>query len=887
MSQTREANKILINGSFPEQIRVAEINKGQLRDYQMETAHQPSIQENIYLGRVEHVADQLDSAFIDIGMSLNGFLPMKYISQELLNQGGREENTELRLNQILSPGDEIIVQIRVDKRVQEGKGAMLSNIINLPGSFVTLLPNGPPQGNSQIIVPRHMRGEHKAELREQLQQLNVPAGMNLIVLGTGIHAPLSELQTELDALVDQWHRIQLAASNSGAPRLLMRRQELLLRILRERLNEKVSEVIVDDPAIYEQARNWVRHIRPEEEHKVQLYSASVPLFTRYNIEDQVALLYSRRVKLPSGGSIVLDNTEALTSIDVNSGRSDGGDVEQTAVLTNDEALEEIARQLQLRNIGGQIVIDLIHMSEAENRTKLVTKFQQRLGKSPGDLKVASINEFGLLCLTRKRIEKSLWDHALVNCPECEGQGLTPTMQTQAHFVLRAIEAEAASAEAEITQFHVLVPVQAGISLANEMRGTIALLEKRHGVEIIVIPITSLRWPQYDIRGQRSRVPIRGAIRNQQSHQEYQETKGQLEQTHRETAAVANIPDYDKFRRKPSLWQLLKELLSGSDKNKKAKPHGDSRQAKPRRTGSGGRRREDQGGRRTAKAQQTSESRRGSRASTERAAGKNQKTHRQARADSRPQAGRTQRSAGAGKTDSPSARGQQNRPTSKDRHSDGERRRSPRQDPAGNGSIRSTEGPPPSARRNSAQSPVSRSTPAESERNSDSAPTEQQSRQNAGQRRGSMLHRRRQRDDDPRQPRNSGPAAAAKVAASEEREPPHRRPSPDRQQRNEQSHEAESPRRRPSPSLQQRNEQSPESETARRSSPSRQQRNEQSHEAETSPRPSPNRQQRNEQSPETEPQQRAAPTPKPTTASTVDKERSEALQKEVNSWLDRQ
>ena len=595
MSQYREASKILINGSFPEQLRVAEINEGKLRDYQMESIHQPSIQGNIYLGRVGSVNDQLNSAFIDVGIvgeNKNGFLPIKYISQELLNQGGGEENTELHLNQILSPDDEIIVQVRVDKRVQENKGPRLTNIVELPGSLVTLLPNSPPQGSSQ---PGYKKGEHKAGMmREQFQQLelpnsrekamrkdkikqlNVPAGMDLDVSEAGNEEPLSELQTELDALVDQWRRIQLAVSNSSAPRLLMRRQELLLRFLRERLNEKVSEVIVDDPAIYEQTRNWVRHIRPEEEYKVQLYSETIPLFTRYKIEDKVADLYSRRVNLPSGGSIVIDNTEALTSIDVNSKKS-----KQTAQQTNDEALEEIARQLQLRNIGGQIVIDLIN-SEAEHYPKLVTKFQKQSGIP--EKYIDKIDKIGLLCLTRERTETSLSEQAMVNCPECEGQGLTPTVQTQAHSVLRKIEAKVASAEEESTQFHVLVPTQTGISLANEMRGTITLLENRYGVEIIVIPITSQRWPDCDIRGQRSRVPIRGAARNQQIDQEYQEAaKMRPDQIHREIAAVANIPDYNKFRPKPNLLQLLKERLTGSDKGQKAEFRGSS-QASPRKTG---------------------------------------------------------------------------------------------------------------------------------------------------------------------------------------------------------------------------------------------------------------------------------------------------------------
>ena len=394
--------RILINATQPEELRVAMVDGQKLYDFDIETAGRKQIKSNIYKGKITRLEPSLEAAFIDFGADRHGFLPLKDVvrsyyqiptaTKEDSNESNEETPVVRRsIKELLKDEQELLVQ--VDKEERGNKGAALTTFISLAGRYLVLMPNNPRAGG----VSRRIEGEDRSEAREALSALEIPTGMGLILRTAGVNKTPSELQWDLEYLLQLWQAIEASAQQSGAPELIYQESNIIIRAIRDYLREDISEILVDDQDIYEEAGDFMRQVMPQHLNKVKLYQDKVPLFTRYQIESQIETAFQREVKLPSGGAIVLDHTEALLSVDINSARATKGvDIEETALTTNLEAVDEIARQLRLRDLGGLVVIDFIDMLSHKNQREVESRIKEALKMDRARVQVGRISRFGLL-----------------------------------------------------------------------------------------------------------------------------------------------------------------------------------------------------------------------------------------------------------------------------------------------------------------------------------------------------------------------------------------------------------------------------------------------------------------------------------------------------------
>ncbi len=481
--------RMLINATQPEELRVALVDGQRLYDLDIESGAREQKKANIYKGRITRVEPSLEAAFVDFGSERHGFLPLKEISREYFS---KQVEGRVNIKDVLKEGQEVIVQ--VDKEERGNKGAALTTFISLAGRYLVLMPNNPRAGG----ISRRIEGEERNELREALNSLNVPADMGMIVRTAGLGRSAEELQWDLDYLLQLWEAIKGASEERKAPLLIYQESNVIIRAIRDYLRQDIGEVLIDSEEVKEEALSFISQVMPQYASKVKLYEDSVPLFNRFQIESQIETAFEREVKLPSGGSIVIDHTEALVSIDINSARATkGGDIEETALQTNLEAAEEIARQLRLRDIGGLIVIDFIDMTPAKNQRAVEERVRESLEADRARVQVGRISRFGLLEMSRQRLRPSLGETSGIVCPRCNGRGTIRDVESLSLSVLRLIEEEALKDRTAEVRAHVPVPV--ATFLLNEKRDALAKTEARTRVRVLVLPNPHMDTPHFDVQ----------------------------------------------------------------------------------------------------------------------------------------------------------------------------------------------------------------------------------------------------------------------------------------------------------------------------------------------------------------------------------------------------
>lgn len=489
--------RILINAKQPEELRVAMVDGQRLDNFDIEIANRKQSKSNIYKGKITRIEPSLEAAFIDYGAERHGFLPLKDIARTYYtaNDGTEvveEEFSRHNIKEMLREGQEIIIQ--VDKEERGNKGAALTTYISLAGRYLVLMPNNPRAGG----VSRRIEGDERNEAREVMNSLILPDSMGLILRTAGVGKSAEELKWDLEYLLQLWKAIEESANNHKAPFLIYQESNIIIRAIRDYLREDIGEILVDDEQIFAEASEFITRVMPSYIDKVHYYSDNVPLFTRYQIESQIESAFQREVKLPSGGEIVLDHTEALLSIDINSARSTkGGDIEETALNTNLEAVEEIARQLRLRDVGGLVVIDFIDMLSHKNQREVENRLKDALKMDRARVQVGRISRFGLLEMSRQRLRPSLGESSQTVCPRCRGQGSIRSVESLALSILRLIEEEAMKERTIkiITQ----APVEVATYLLNEKRHAIREIETRQKIDVVLIPNTYMNTPMYDVQ----------------------------------------------------------------------------------------------------------------------------------------------------------------------------------------------------------------------------------------------------------------------------------------------------------------------------------------------------------------------------------------------------
>jgi len=481
--------RMLINATQQEELRVAMVDGQKLYDLDIETPSREQKKSNIYKGRVTRIEPGLEAAFVDYGAERHGFLPFKEITRSYFDP--QTESSRPSIREAIREGQEVMVQ--VEKEERGNKGAALTTFISLAGRYLVLMPNNPRAGG----VSRRIEGEDRQELREVMSSLDIPDGMGLIVRTAGVGRSQEELQWDLDYLLNLWRAIETASSHKKAPFLIYQESNIIIRALRDYLRADIGEILVDNPAVHRQAQDFMQQVMPHNLGKLKQYQDNIPLFTRFQIESQIETAYQREVSLPSGGGIVIDYTEALVSIDINSARATkGADIEDTALTTNLEAAEEIARQLRLRDLGGLIVIDFIDMNVARNQREVETRLREALKMDRARVQVGRISRFGLLEMSRQRLRPSLDEASHVLCPRCNGQGTIRNIESLALSVLRLIQEEAM--KDKTGRVVVQLPVKVATFLLNEKREVIRAIEQRHRIGVMLIPNESLETPHFKL-----------------------------------------------------------------------------------------------------------------------------------------------------------------------------------------------------------------------------------------------------------------------------------------------------------------------------------------------------------------------------------------------------
>ena len=482
--------RMLINATQEEEIRVALVDGQKLYDLDIESPGHEQKKANIYKGKITRVEPSLEAAFVDYGADRHGFLPLKEISREYFPKGYSFDGRP-NIKEVVKEGQEVIIQIDKEERGQ--KGAALTTFISLAGSYLVLMPNNPRAGG----ISRRIEGDERQDLKDSLGQLDMPDGMGLIVRTAGVGKSYEELDYDLKALLKHWSAITEEAAKRPSPFLIHQESNVVFRAIRDYLRRDVGEILIDNPKIFEEAKVYIQQFRPDFAHRVKMYDGEVPLFMHYQIETQIETAFRREVRLPSGGSIVIDGTEALTAIDINSSKATkGGDIEETAFNTNLEAADEIARQLRLRDLGGLIVIDFIDMTPVRHQREVENRLKDAVKHDRARVQIGRISRFGLLEMSRQRLRPSLGESAGHVCPRCHGRGTIRGTESSALSILRLIEEEAI--KDNTSQIHAQVPISVATYLMNEKRESVRRIEKRNGIQIFVIPNEHLETPHYEV-----------------------------------------------------------------------------------------------------------------------------------------------------------------------------------------------------------------------------------------------------------------------------------------------------------------------------------------------------------------------------------------------------
>lgn len=483
---------MLINATHKDQeLRIALASGQHLFDLIIESTSREQKQSNIYKGKVTRIEPSLEAAFVDYGEERHGFLPLKEVARSCFKPSFVDSGRRPSINEVLEEGQELIVQI--DKEERGSKGAALTTFISLPGSYLVLMPNNPRAGG----ISRRIEGDERSELRENLSALNLPEGMGLIVRTAGSGKNQDELQWDLGILLKHWDTIKQVVDHRPAPFLIYQEGNAVIRAVRDYLRKDIDEVLIDQSEVYEEVVNHIKTIRPDFVHRIKLYKDPTPLFTRFQIESQIESAFQREVRLPSGGSIVIDHTEAMVAIDINSARSTkGGDIEETALSTNLEAADEIARQLRLRDLGGLVVIDFIDMTPVRNQREVEDRVRNALAMDRARVQVGRISRFGLLEMSRQRLRPSLGESSEISCPRCLGQGTIRGIESLALSIMRLIEENAI--KENTAQVRAILPTEIATYLLNEKRQAIIDIEKRQNVSVIIVPNPHFLTPHYEV-----------------------------------------------------------------------------------------------------------------------------------------------------------------------------------------------------------------------------------------------------------------------------------------------------------------------------------------------------------------------------------------------------
>ena len=483
--------RMLINATQPEECRVAMVDGQFLYDLDIEVAARSQRKASIYKAKVTRIEPSLEAAFVDYGAERHGFLPFKEIAREYYAGKTTGAGEPASVKDALSVGLELLVQVEKEERGR--KGAALTTFPSLAGRYLVLMPNNPRAGG----ISRRIEGEERTALREALSALEVPVGMGLIVRTAGVGKSQENLQRDLDYLLKLWSAIETAANERPGPFLVYQESNVIIRAIRDYFSKEVNEILIDDEEMYLQARDFITQVMPESADRVRRYEGRVPLFSRFQIESQIESAFSHSVRLPSGGNLVIDHTEALVSVDVNSARATkGGDIEETALNTNLEAADEVARQLRLRDVGGLIVIDFIDMTPVRNLRDVEGRLREALKQDRARVQIGRISRFGLLEMSRQRLRPSLGESSLRTCPTCNGRGYVRGPESLALSILRIVEEEAMK---DLTgRIVARLPIEVATFLLNEKREGVFDIETRTGVKIILVPDPAVTLPNYEV-----------------------------------------------------------------------------------------------------------------------------------------------------------------------------------------------------------------------------------------------------------------------------------------------------------------------------------------------------------------------------------------------------
>jgi ribonuclease E len=489
--------RMLFNATHAEELRVAIVDGQRLIDLDIESSSFQQKKGNVYKGIVTRVEPSLEACFVDYGAVRQGFLPMKEISRRFFSGDKKTAPiSQTRIKDVIKEGQELVIQ--VEKEERGNKGAALTTFISLAGRYLVLMPNNPKGGG----ISRRIEGEKRAELRKIMNALNVPTEHALIARTAGIGKSQEGMQWDLDYLSQLWDAIDKASSDRPAPFLIYQESNLVVRAMRDYLRSDITEILIDNPEVHERAKRFMEQVMPQNLIRLKLYEDTVPLFSRFQIEHQIESAFSRTVSMPSGGSLVIDHTEAMVSIDVNSARATkGSDIEETALQTNLEAADEVARQLKMRDLGGLIVIDFIDMTSHRNQRNVENRLNDALESDRARIQTGRISRFGLMEMSRQRIRPSLGESNYQVCPRCEGTGQIRGIQSSSLSILRIIQEEALKENTEVV--HAYLPIASATFLLNEKRHEITGIENRLGTRIQIIPTVSLDTPHYKIERLRS------------------------------------------------------------------------------------------------------------------------------------------------------------------------------------------------------------------------------------------------------------------------------------------------------------------------------------------------------------------------------------------------
>ena len=519
--------RMLINATQAEELRVAIVDGQQLYDIDIEQPSKEQKKSNIYKGRIVRLEPSLEAAFVDYGGTRHGFLSLKEISRDYFVPG--VDPNKASMKEYLREGQEVVVQ--VDKEERGNKGAALTTYISLAGRYMVLMPNSPTAGG----VSRRIEGDDRQLLKQTMDALNIPDDMGVIIRTAGMGRDAEELQWDLDYLIQVWKAITQAALSKPSPFLIYQESRLIIRALRDYMRPDIGEVLVDTDEIYEQAQDFMQLVMPHNLRKLKMYKDDIPLFNRFQIESQIEQAYERTVRLPSGGSIVLDQTEALTAVDVNSSRATkGSDIEETALNTNLEAADEVARQMRLRDLGGLVVIDFIDMSSGKHQRMVEDRLQQALKLDRARVQIGKISRFGLLELSRQRLRPSLGESSQIICPRCEGHGRMRSVESLSLSILRLAEEQAM--KENTGQILVQAPPQIANYLLNEKRRALVEIEARHETPIVIVADEGLETPHFNV----SRIRD-GEMGEDTGKPSYQRGVPRKLEVHALTKAQMNVP----------------------------------------------------------------------------------------------------------------------------------------------------------------------------------------------------------------------------------------------------------------------------------------------------------------------------------------------------------